>query len=61
MQHLAVLGDGAAGDGVAGLIAEYAPDAVVLEESFVGVDARTALSVPSCSGPNGTFLSCAVR
>jgi crossover junction endodeoxyribonuclease RuvC len=37
-------------DGVAGLIAEYAPDAVVLEESFVGVDARTALSVGQARG-----------
>ena len=32
-------------DAVAGLIELHAPDAVVLEESFVGVDARTALSV----------------
>ncbi len=37
-------------DGVAGLIAEYGPDAVVLEESFVGVDARTALSVGQARG-----------
>src|SRR5690348_11276800 len=37
-------------DGVDGLIAEYAPDAVVLEESFVGVDARTALSVGQARG-----------
>jgi crossover junction endodeoxyribonuclease RuvC len=37
-------------DGVAGLIAEYAPDAVALEESFVGVDARTALSVGQARG-----------
>jgi crossover junction endodeoxyribonuclease RuvC len=37
-------------DGVAGLIAEHAPDAVVLEESFVGVDARTALSVGQARG-----------
>jgi crossover junction endodeoxyribonuclease RuvC len=37
-------------DGVAGLIAEHAPDAVVLEESFVGVDARTALSIGQARG-----------
>jgi crossover junction endodeoxyribonuclease RuvC len=37
-------------DGVAGLIADHAPDAVVLEESFVGVDARTALSVGQARG-----------
>jgi crossover junction endodeoxyribonuclease RuvC len=37
-------------DGVAGLIAEHRPDAVALEESFVGVDARTALSVGQARG-----------
>jgi crossover junction endodeoxyribonuclease RuvC len=37
-------------DGVAGLIAEHRPEAVVLEESFVGVDARTALSVGQARG-----------
>ena len=37
-------------DGVTALIVEYAPDAVVLEESFVGVDARTALSVGQARG-----------
>jgi crossover junction endodeoxyribonuclease RuvC len=37
-------------DHVAGLIEEYRPDAVVLEESFVGVDARTALSVGQARG-----------
>ena len=37
-------------DGVLELIAEFAPDAVVLEESFVGVDARTALSVGQARG-----------
>ena len=37
-------------DGVTELIAEHAPDAVVLEESFVGVDARTALSVGQARG-----------
>ncbi len=37
-------------DGVADLIEEFAPDAVALEESFVGVDARTALSVGQARG-----------
>ena len=37
-------------DDVTELIAEHAPDAVVLEESFVGVDARTALSVGQARG-----------
>jgi crossover junction endodeoxyribonuclease RuvC len=37
-------------DGVQELVAEFAPDAVVLEESFVGVDARTALSVGQARG-----------
>jgi crossover junction endodeoxyribonuclease RuvC len=37
-------------DGVTALIVEHAPDAVVLEESFVGVDARTALSVGQARG-----------
>jgi crossover junction endodeoxyribonuclease RuvC len=32
------------------LIAAHAPDAVALEESFVGVDARTALSVGQARG-----------
>jgi crossover junction endodeoxyribonuclease RuvC len=32
------------------LIAEYAPDAVALEESFVGADARIALSVGQARG-----------
>ena len=36
--------------GVSALIAEHAPAAVVLEESFVGVDARTALSVGQARG-----------
>ena len=35
---------------VEGLIAEHAPDAVALEESFVGADARTALSVGQARG-----------
>jgi crossover junction endodeoxyribonuclease RuvC len=37
-------------DGVDALIAEHAPDAVAIEESFVGVDARTALSVGQARG-----------
>jgi crossover junction endodeoxyribonuclease RuvC len=37
-------------DAVAGLVAQHQPDAVVLEESFVGVDARTALSVGQARG-----------
>jgi crossover junction endodeoxyribonuclease RuvC len=37
-------------DHVAALIDEHRPDAVVLEESFVGVDARTALSVGQARG-----------
>ena len=37
-------------EGVLELVAEFAPDAVVLEESFVGVDARTALSVGQARG-----------
>jgi crossover junction endodeoxyribonuclease RuvC len=37
-------------DAVAALIELHAPDAVVLEESFVGVDARTALSVGQARG-----------
>ena len=37
-------------DAVAALITEHRPDAVVLEESFVGVDARTALFVGQARG-----------
>ena len=37
-------------DRVQELIAEHAPDAVALEESFVGADARTALSVGQARG-----------
>jgi crossover junction endodeoxyribonuclease RuvC len=37
-------------EGVSALIAEHAPDAVVLEESFVGADARIALSVGQARG-----------
>jgi crossover junction endodeoxyribonuclease RuvC len=36
--------------GVQELVEEYDPDAVALEESFVGVDARTALSVGQARG-----------
>ena len=37
-------------EAVAALVAEHAPDAVVLEESFVGADARIALSVGQARG-----------
>jgi crossover junction endodeoxyribonuclease RuvC len=37
-------------DGVSGLIAEHGPDAVALEESYVGADARIALSVGQARG-----------
>jgi crossover junction endodeoxyribonuclease RuvC len=37
-------------DAVAALIEAHQPDAVVLEESFVGADARTALSVGQARG-----------
>jgi crossover junction endodeoxyribonuclease RuvC len=37
-------------DGVQGLIAAHAPDAVALEESYVGADARIALSVGQARG-----------
>ena len=37
-------------DGVIDLIEEFNPRAVVVEESFVGVDARTALSVGPARG-----------
>ena len=37
-------------DGVGVLIAEHRPDVVALEESFVGADARTALSVGQARG-----------
>jgi crossover junction endodeoxyribonuclease RuvC len=36
--------------GVAELIAEHAPDAVAVEESYVGADARIALSVGQARG-----------
>ena len=44
-------------DGVVELIEEYTPRAVVLEESFVGVDARTALSVGQARG--AVLVACA--
>ena len=44
-------------DGVDGLIEEHAPDTVVLEESFVGADARTALSVGQARG--AVLVACA--
>jgi crossover junction endodeoxyribonuclease RuvC len=44
-------------DGVAALIEEHGPDAVVLEESFVGADARTALSVGQARG--AALVACA--
>jgi crossover junction endodeoxyribonuclease RuvC len=37
-------------DGVAALVEEHRPDAVALEESFVGADARIALSVGQARG-----------
>ena len=45
-------------DGVNELIGEHEPDAVVLEESFVGADARTALSVGQARG--AVLVACAV-
>jgi len=44
-------------DGVAGLIADHAPDAVALEESYVGADARIALSVGQARG--AVLVACA--
>ena len=51
-------------DEVAALIAAHRPDAVALEESFVGADARTALSVGQARGAvmvaaAGAGLACA--
>lgn len=37
-------------DAITELIGEHAPDVVVLEESYVGADARTALSVGQARG-----------
>ena len=44
-------------DRAAALIAEHRPDAVALEESFVGADARTALSVGQARG--AILVACA--
>ncbi len=44
-------------DRVRGLIAEHSPDAAVLEESFVGADARIALSVGQARG--AVLVACA--
>jgi crossover junction endodeoxyribonuclease RuvC len=46
-------------EGVQELMAEFAPDAVVLEESFVGADARTALSVGQARGAVMVAAACA--
>ena len=43
--------------GVQELIAEHGPHAVALEESFVGADARTALSVGQARG--AVLVACA--
>jgi crossover junction endodeoxyribonuclease RuvC len=45
-------------EGVAALIEEYRPAAVVLEESYVGADARIALSVGQARG--AVLVACAV-
>jgi crossover junction endodeoxyribonuclease RuvC len=45
-------------EGVAALIEEYRPRAVALEESFVGADARIALSVGQARG--AVLVACAV-
>jgi crossover junction endodeoxyribonuclease RuvC len=50
--------------GVQELIAQYAPDVVALEESYVGADARIALSVgqarePSSSARRPLGVACA--
>jgi crossover junction endodeoxyribonuclease RuvC len=37
-------------EGVTGLLAEHVPDALALEESYVGADARIALSVGQARG-----------
>jgi crossover junction endodeoxyribonuclease RuvC len=42
---------------VGAVLAEHAPDAVALEESFVGADARTALSVGQARG--AILVACA--
>jgi crossover junction endodeoxyribonuclease RuvC len=45
-------------EGVTDLIEEYAPASVAIEESFVGVDARTALSVGQARG--AVLVACAL-
>jgi crossover junction endodeoxyribonuclease RuvC len=45
-------------DGVGGLLEAHAPDAVALEESYVGADARIALSVGQARG--AVLVACAV-
>ena len=45
-------------EGVAGLLEAHAPDAVAIEESYVGADARTALSVGQARG--AVLVACAV-
>jgi crossover junction endodeoxyribonuclease RuvC len=44
-------------DGVGDLIAAHAPDAVAMEESYVGADARIALSVGQARG--AVLVACA--
>jgi crossover junction endodeoxyribonuclease RuvC len=44
-------------DEVAGLIEQHSPDVIVLEESYVGADARTALSVGQARG--AALVACA--
>ena len=44
-------------EGVQALFAEHEPDGVALEESFVGADARTALSVGQARG--AALVACA--
>src|SRR5262249_60979050 len=44
-------------DGVAGLLAQHAPDVVALEESYVGADPRIALSVGQARG--AALVACA--
>jgi crossover junction endodeoxyribonuclease RuvC len=46
-------------DGVTDLLGLHAPAAVALEESFVGVDARTALSVGQARG--AVLVACAAE
>ena len=46
-------------DAVADLIDRHEPDAVAIEESFVGADARTALSVGQARGAVLVAAACA--